>query len=124
MLTAILHIRKYVAYVLFIFEYSYPFLFFCFLLRCVPVSKALMQRTMNRLKHRFYHTSSHSNTPYVVQRVFIYHSTTVEPGYNDIGLCNTVYGVRYSVVPINSSLLTITLYPSVITTLGYNGTEY
>jgi hypothetical protein len=31
-----------------------------------------------------------------------------------------VYNVRYSVVPINSSLLTIKLYPSVITTLVYN----
>jgi hypothetical protein len=35
-----------------------------------------------------------------------------------------VYSVRYSVVPINSSLLTITLYSSVITTLVYNDTKY
>jgi hypothetical protein len=35
-----------------------------------------------------------------------------------------VYNVRYSVVPINSLLLTITLYPSVITTLVYNDTKY
>jgi hypothetical protein len=35
-----------------------------------------------------------------------------------------VYNVRYSVVPINSSLLTITLYSSVITTLVYNNTKY
>jgi hypothetical protein len=32
------------------------------------------------------------------------------------------YTVRYSVVPINSSLLTMTLYSSVITTLIYNDT--
>jgi len=31
-----------------------------------------------------------------------------------------VYNVTYSVLPINSSLLTITLYCSVITTLVYN----
>jgi hypothetical protein len=31
-----------------------------------------------------------------------------------------VYNVRYSVVPINSSLLTITEYASVIKTLAYN----
>jgi hypothetical protein len=37
---------------------------------------------------------------------------------------NLVYSVRYSVVPINSSLLTITLYSSVITTLVYNDTKY
>jgi hypothetical protein len=35
-----------------------------------------------------------------------------------------VYNVRYSAVPINSSLLTITLYSSVITTLVYNDTKY
>jgi hypothetical protein len=34
-----------------------------------------------------------------------------------------VYSVGYSVVPINSSLLTITLYFSVITTLVYNVTD-
>jgi hypothetical protein len=40
---------------------------------------------------------------------------TVESGYNDIGLYDTLPVVRYSVVPINSSLLTVTLYSSVIT---------
>jgi hypothetical protein len=35
-----------------------------------------------------------------------------------------VYSVRYSVVPINSALLTVTLYSSVITTLVYNDTKY
>jgi hypothetical protein len=35
-----------------------------------------------------------------------------------------VYNVRYSAVAINSSLLTTTLYSSVITTLVYNDTEY
>jgi hypothetical protein len=49
--------------------------------------------------------------------------STVEPGYNDVGLCD-VYNVRYSVVPINSSLLTITLHYSVITTLVCNDTKY
>jgi hypothetical protein len=34
-----------------------------------------------------------------------------------------IYNVRYFVVPINSSLLTITLYFSVITTLVYNVTR-
>jgi hypothetical protein len=34
------------------------------------------------------------------------------------------YNIRYSVVPINFSLLSITLYPSVITTLVYNDTKY
>jgi hypothetical protein len=35
-----------------------------------------------------------------------------------------IYSVRYSVVPSNSSLLTITLHYSVITTLVYNDTKY
>ena len=35
-----------------------------------------------------------------------------------------VYNVRYSVVSINSSLLTITLYSSVITILVYNDTKH
>jgi hypothetical protein len=35
-----------------------------------------------------------------------------------------VYNVRYSVVPIDSSLLTITLYSSVITTLVYNDAKF
>jgi hypothetical protein len=30
------------------------------------------------------------------------------------------YNVRYSVVPVNSSLLTVTLYPLVVTALVYN----
>jgi len=34
-----------------------------------------------------------------------------------------VYSVRYSAVPVTSSLLTITLYSSVRTTLVYNGTQ-
>jgi hypothetical protein len=34
------------------------------------------------------------------------------------------YNVGYSVVPINSSLLTINLYSSVITALFYNDTKY
>ena len=45
---------------------------------------------------------------------------TVEPVYNDIGcIRHLAYRVRYSVVPINSALLTIMLYSSVITTLIY-----
>jgi hypothetical protein len=35
-----------------------------------------------------------------------------------------VYSVRYSVAPINSSLLTITLHCSVITTPFYDDTKY
>jgi hypothetical protein len=35
-----------------------------------------------------------------------------------------VYSVRYAVVPINSSLLTITLYSSVIIVLVYNDIKY
>ena len=35
-----------------------------------------------------------------------------------------IYRVTYSVVPINSSILTITLYSSLITTPRYNDTEY
>jgi hypothetical protein len=42
-----------------------------------------------------------------------------EPGYNDIGVSDTC-----SVVPVNSSLLTVTLYSSVRTTLVYNDTIY
>jgi len=45
----------------------------------------------------------------------------VEPGYNDIGLYqHLAYRVRYPVVPINSLLLSITLYSSDITTLIYS----
>jgi hypothetical protein len=51
--------------------------------------------------------------------------STVEPGYNNIGLYDaSPIASRYSVVPINSSLLTITLYSSVIMTLVYNNTKY
>ena len=35
-----------------------------------------------------------------------------------------IYSVRYSVVPISSSLLTITFYSLVISTLVHNGTKY
>jgi hypothetical protein len=35
-----------------------------------------------------------------------------------------VHNVRYTVVPINSSLFTITLYSSVRTTLVHNHTKY
>jgi len=42
---------------------------------------------------------------------------TVEPGYNDIGLYDTSYmASSYSVIHINSLLLTVTLYSPVITT--------
>jgi hypothetical protein len=39
-------------------------------------------------------------------------------------MCHLVYNVIYPVVTIKSSLLTITLYFSVITTLIYNGRKY
>jgi hypothetical protein len=49
------------------------------------------------------------------------------PVYEDIS-CGFVgsrsYSVKYSVVPMNSSLLTITLYSSVGTTLVYSDTKY
>jgi hypothetical protein len=49
----------------------------------------------------------------------------VEPAYNDIGLCdNSPITSDFSVVPIDSSLLTTTLYSSVITKLVYNDTKY
>jgi hypothetical protein len=52
-------------------------------------------------------------------------SNTVEPGYKTHRFIrHLAYNVRYSVVPINSSLLTITLHYSVITTLVYNDTKY
>ena len=42
---------------------------------------------------------------------------TVEPGYNEVGFIrHLAYSVRHSVVPVNSSLLAVTLYSSVITT--------
>jgi hypothetical protein len=47
---------------------------------------------------------------------------SVKPGYNDIRLCDTSYIT--SVVQINSSLLTITIYSSVTTTLVYNDTKH
>jgi len=46
---------------------------------------------------------------------------TVEPGYNDIGLCNTSFIA--SAVPINFSLLAITLHASIGTILVYNDTK-
>jgi hypothetical protein len=49
---------------------------------------------------------------------------TVEPGYNDIGLYDTSSIASDIDVPINSSLLTVTLYFSVITTLVYNDIKY
>jgi len=56
--------------------------------------------------------------------VYEKHCNTVEPSYNDIGLCKHLfYCVSHSVVPINSSLLTTKLHTSVITTLLYNDTE-
>jgi hypothetical protein len=48
---------------------------------------------------------------------------TLEPGY-DIGLYDTPSIASDIVVPIKSSLLTITLDPSVITTPGYNDPKY
>jgi hypothetical protein len=50
--------------------------------------------------------------------------STVESGYNDIDLYYTSSITSDSVVPINSSLLTITVYYSIITTLVYNDTKY
>jgi hypothetical protein len=61
------------------------------------------------------------------------HRYTVEPGYNDIGLCDTSSIASDIVVPVNSSLLIITsieyseldtiklitLYSSVKTTIVY-----
>jgi len=47
---------------------------------------------------------------------------TVEPGYNDIGLCNTSF-VTF-VVQINFSLLAITLHASSGTTVVYSDTKY
>jgi hypothetical protein len=49
---------------------------------------------------------------------------TVEPGYNDIGLCDTSSITSDILVSIDSLLLTITLYCSVLTTLIYKGTKY
>lgn len=48
----------------------------------------------------------------------------IEPRYNDIGLCHLVYSVTYCAVPINSLLLIVTLYNSVITTFECNDTKY
>jgi hypothetical protein len=49
---------------------------------------------------------------------------TIEPGYNDIGLYDTSLIQSDIVVRINSSLLAITLYSSVTTTLVCNDTKY
>jgi hypothetical protein len=46
---------------------------------------------------------------------------TVEPGYNDIGLCSASFIA--SVLPINFSLLAITLHASTGTTLVYSDTK-
>ena len=48
---------------------------------------------------------------------------TAESGYNDIDLCDIVYNVGCSMVVVNYSLLTITLYSSFITTLTNNDTK-
>jgi hypothetical protein len=46
---------------------------------------------------------------------------TVEPGYKDIGVCATsTKSIRYSVVPIISSLLTVTSSSLFRTSLVYN----
>jgi hypothetical protein len=45
----------------------------------------------------------------------------VEPGYNDIGLCDTL-PIASSVVSISSALLVVTLYSVVRTTLVYKDT--
>jgi hypothetical protein len=57
------------------------------------------------------------NTPYL-------RHTTVEPGYNNVGLCDTSFIASDIVVPIYSSVLTTTLFSSVITTLVLNDTKY
>jgi len=51
---------------------------------------------------------------------------TVGPVCNDIGLCDTSCSkhFRYSVAPINSSLLTATLHFPVRTTRVYENTKY
>jgi hypothetical protein len=55
---------------------------------------------------------------------------SASPAIISIGYCrhrfmrHLVYSVRYSVVPINFSLSTITLFSLVITTLVYNYTKY
>ena len=69
-----------------------------------------------------------SETPFVGSVTFnlktgIVVPCTVEPGYNDIGLLHLAYNVRYSVAPVNSSLLILTLYCSVIITPVYNDTK-
>jgi hypothetical protein len=46
--------------------------------------------------------------------------STVQPGYNDIGLSDTSFLTSDTVLPINSSLLTITSYSSLIATLVCN----
>jgi len=49
---------------------------------------------------------------------------TVEPGYNDIGLCVTSAIAAGILWYNNSSLLTVTLLSSVRTPLFYNDTKY
>ena len=50
---------------------------------------------------------------------------TVKPGYNDITVDDTSpIDSDFFVAQIHSSLLTVTLYFSVITTLVYNDTKY
>jgi len=51
------------------------------------------------------------------------YASTVEPGYNDIVLHDTLAIASYPVVPFNSSLLTIILYSSVME-LVYRDTKY
>jgi hypothetical protein len=69
--------------------------------------------------------TSYLNLFHTKNTVLLNNTSRAEPAYNDIGLYVTlVYSVRYSVTQINSSLLNITLYFSVITTLFYNDMKY
>jgi hypothetical protein len=67
-------------------------------------------------KFTAWHLQVPATSPYLETRRPISLRYTVEPAYNDIGLYDTSFIVRYSVAKINSSLLTITLYSSVKTT--------
>jgi hypothetical protein len=49
---------------------------------------------------------------------------TAEPAYNDMGLYDISYIASDIVVPINFSLLIITLHYSVIKTPAYKDTKY
>jgi hypothetical protein len=51
-------------------------------------------------------------------------SLRAEPGYNDIGLCDTSSIASDIVIPINFSLLIVTLYSSVKTALVHNDIKY